>query len=76
MDHSKVPPEDEFDAIFRESWFVPGAFVFMVAAVRGWRWAVRSIGGLTERLLHRPPQLALPPPVRALPVPQDLSPPM
>lgn len=72
MDHSKVPPEDEFDAIFRESWFVPGAFVFMVAGVRGCRWAVRAIVGLTERLLRRPERLALPPPARALPAPKDL----
>lgn len=43
MSRSKaVPPEDEFDRIFRESYAAPlGIFVVWVAVVRSWRWLVR-----------------------------------
>jgi hypothetical protein len=38
-----APPEDEFDVIYREAWFVPGFFLLWVAIVRGWRFAARSV---------------------------------
>ena len=78
-----LPPEDEFDAIYKRAWVAPGIFVVWVAVVRGWRGASGLVAvatrGVRERWTYqwslrsarKRGLLQLPPPQRALPPPRD-----
>lgn len=57
------------ERVMRESWAVPGLFIFVYAGVIGWKWCARAVRrGFGARPLR------LPPPVKALPAPRDTAP--
>jgi hypothetical protein len=58
------------ERVMASNGFVPGLFIFVYAGVLGWKWSARAVqkGWAIVRPVNR---LQLPPPLKALPPPDD-----